>query len=159
MSGHEFANLAPVAIVVLFIIGAIRRQLARGVARSPIVPQPPAAAKPAAPIPPRRRLAPALAPGARPVMPPVLPAAARVMPEPAMPQAMSAESAFPTIDLSLPGTVSPAAARARRRIRTIGGGPPLGSPAWGANALLALEILGPPVSLRSGATLGAPHAF
>jgi hypothetical protein len=70
-----------------------------------------------------------------------------------------AAAAFPGLDLLLPGAGDLAVVAPRRRIRTVGGGAPMGSPGWGANAIVALEILGPPVSLRSGATLGAPHAF
>ena len=70
-----------------------------------------------------------------------------------------AAAAFPGLDLLLPGSGDLIIAAPRRRIRSIGGGAQLGSPGWAANAVVAMEVLGPPVSLRSGATLGAPHAF
>jgi hypothetical protein len=71
-----------------------------------------------------------------------------------------AEAAFPELDLSLPDAGGLSVSAPRRRVRrTAGGGPAVGSAAWAANAVVAMEILGPPVSLRSGATLGAPHAF
>jgi hypothetical protein len=94
-------------------------------------------------------------------MPPVLPATARVSITPSMAETLPAEAAaaFPALDLSLPDTPGVPSRTARRRVRTLGGGPAIGSAGWAANAILANEILGPPVSLRSGATLGVPHAF
>jgi hypothetical protein len=170
MSGHDFGSVLPLVLVAIFVISAVRRQLRRlnnppafadrTATRSPIVSPPPPA-----PAPPRRRLAsPPLAwpatPRPLPTTPRPAPAAAELAALPPMPELLTAEDAFPSFDFSLPGTVRPAAVTAaRRRLRSIGGGPAPGSPGWGANAVLALEVLGPPVSLRSGATLGAPHAF
>lgn len=152
---NGLGNLVPLLIWGVFVIAAVRRwskrakvPVARGTAAAPV------AAEPLA----RRRLA---APATRPTMPPVLPATARVAITPSMAETLPAEAAaaFPGLDLSLPGSDGLSSAAPRRRIRTVGGGPPLGSPGWAANAIVAAEILGPPVSLRSGATLGAPHAF
>jgi hypothetical protein len=71
--------------------------------------------------------------------------------------------AFSILDLTLPDAGGPAPpaplAPLRRRGRSMLGTGVPGSAAWGAGAIVAMEILGPPVSLRSGATLGAPHAF
>lgn len=69
-----------------------------------------------------------------------------------------AAAAFPVLDLTLPGDAPDALAPVRARRRAPRGGF-VGSAGWSANAIVALEVLGPPVSLRSGATLGAPHAF
>lgn len=74
--------------------------------------------------------------------------------------APSAAEAFSVLDLTLPDAQGPAQpAPVRRRGRSMLGTGVPGSAEWGAAAIVALEILGPPVSLRSGATLGAPHAF
>ena len=70
-----------------------------------------------------------------------------------------AAAAFPALDLSLPDTPGVPTAAGKRRVRAIGGGAPFGSPAWAANAIVANEILGTPVGLRAGATVGVPHAF
>jgi hypothetical protein len=105
----------------------------------------------------RRRLAPPQT--KRPVMPPPV---TRETIVPSMAETLPAEAAaaFPGLDLSLPDAGGVGAVFApRRRKRTLGGGPALGSPGWAANAIVAYEVLGPPVSLRPGATLGAPHAF
>jgi cell division septation protein DedD len=157
MSSHGVGNLVTIALAVIFIVSAIRRQLSRvgaPAARAPVVPSPPL--EPLA----RRRLAPPQA--KRPLVPPAVPPPARVTIVPSMAETLPAEAAaaFPALDLSLPDTPGvPAATGPRRRLRSIGAGPALGSPGWGVNAVLATEILGPPVSLRAGATLGAPHAF
>jgi hypothetical protein len=66
---------------------------------------------------------------------------------------------FPAIDLSLPGA-EPAMGNPRRPAeRATGGGPAIGSRAWAASGIVALEVLGLPVALRSGATFGVPRAF
>jgi hypothetical protein len=68
-------------------------------------------------------------------------------------------AAFPELDFSLPGS-EPAAVNARRPAPRAGGkAPAIGSRAWAANAIVAIEVLGPPVALRSGATAGVPRAF
>jgi hypothetical protein len=158
VSDFGLFNLAPY-LTALFIAAAIwrrfsrrrgRRAAERAAARSPIVPAP----RPAAPA--RRRLS------EGPVLPPVLPETARVtVPAARTADTLPAEAAaaFPALDLSLGDAPEPGRALARRRRRGIGGTAAPGSRAWGANAVLALEILGPPVSLRPGATLGVPHAF
>lgn len=154
-------SLFGLAIWVLFIIVAARRVF-KGVARPPKASRHAltAAPQPVAPQAARRRLAPA---PARPVVAQVFPAPApRAAIAPSMAETLPAEAAaaFPALDLSLgdaPG--SKAASVRRRRLRTFGGGPAAGSPGWAANAIVAMEVLGPPVSLRSGATLGAPHVL
>jgi hypothetical protein len=71
-----------------------------------------------------------------------------------------AADAFPGLDLTLPDADAPAVLAVARRAGNVFRGNRLpGRAGWGANAIVAMEILGPPVSLRSGATLGAPHAF
>jgi hypothetical protein len=151
MNEHTIGNLLPVVIMLFFVISAMMKRMARGSKPA----EPPAPATP----PPRRRLAPPQA--VRPVMPPVLPAPARVAMVPSMAETLPAEAAaaFPALDLSLPDTPGIPSPARRRRVRTLGGGPAIGSPGWAANAILANEILGPPVALRSGATVGVPHAF
>ena len=67
--------------------------------------------------------------------------------------------AFPGLDLTLPSADQPVAFRTVRRPAPVFRGTAPGSRAWGVQAIVAMEVLGPPVSLRSGATLGAPHAF
>jgi hypothetical protein len=59
-----------------------------------------------------------------------------------------AELSFPVLDLSLPGTPAAATSTVRR--------PP---PRWAVNAVIAAEVLGPPLALRPAATLGEPRAF
>jgi hypothetical protein len=163
MSDHGLGNLLPVAIMAFFVFTTMWKRMAAGskraaaeaaVAQMPVVPRPP----PQAPA--RRRLAPLAV--VRPVVAQVFPASVRVPLTPSMAETLPAEAAaaFPGLDLSLPGTPGvPSPATRVRRFRTLGGGPAVGSAGWAANAVLALEILGPPVSLRSGATLGVPHAF
>lgn len=152
MNDFGLANLAPY-LTAFFIVAALWRRLARGPRRPPVrVPAAPAAARPAA----RRRLS------EGPIPPPAAPLTARAaVPAPRMAETLPAEAAaaFPALDLSLGDAPERATALAQRRRRGIGGAAALGSRAWGANALVALEVLGPPVSLRSGATLGVPHAF
>jgi hypothetical protein len=58
------------------------------------------------------------------------------------------EASFPVLDLTLPGTPAAAATAVRR--------PP---PRWAVNAVIAAEVLGPPLALRPPATLGEPRAF
>lgn len=150
-------NLVPLLIWGVFVIAAIRRWSKRRPPPPPVRNAAPPAAEPLV----RRRLA-NVAPAARPIEPPVLsPPAPRVTITPSMAETLPAEAAaaFPGLDLSLPDANGPGTAAPRRRMRNVGGGPALGSPAWAANAIVAAEILGPPVSLRPGATLGAPHAF
>ena len=157
---HGIGGLLPVIIWGLFIVAAIRRWTkARAVPPAPppdaIVPVRPAVS-PEQPLA-RRRLAPPAA--VRPAVAPALATPARAPLVPSMADTLPAEAAaaFPGLDLSLPGL--PGGTVRRRPLRSVGGGPPIGSPAWAANAIVAAEILGPPVSLRPGATLGAPHAF
>jgi hypothetical protein len=79
---------------------------------------------------------------------------------PPMGYVAEAAAAFPGLDLTLPDAEAPGApVQPRRAGRTFRGNVMPGERGWGANAVVAMEILGPPVSLRSGATLGAPHAF
>ncbi len=162
---HGGGNLVPVFIWGLFVVVAIRRWF-KGRARIAAASPPPAprtaAPPPAAPAPAvRRRLAPPAPP--RPVasQPFTAPLAATAATAPTMGETLPAEAAaaFPALDLSLPGTPGVPAAAGRRRVRTIGGGAAVGSPAWAANAVIANEILGTPVGLRPGATVGIPHAF
>jgi hypothetical protein len=164
MNGHGFGNLAPLVIMAIFVVTALWKRMTRAsrtaaAAAQPVFPRLPMDPDPPQ-VQPRRRLA---APAAtRPVMPPVLPATARVSTiVPSMAETLPSEAAaaFPTLDLSLPDTPGVPSRTVRRRLRTLGGGPPIGSPGWVANAILASEIIGSPVSLRSGATLGVPHAF
>ena len=162
MTSHVIGNLVTSVLAVVFIVGATRRQL-KSLGKAPAAPRPAAPPWPAVEAPgpvTRRRLAPPVA--ARPATAPAVPARGRAGIAPSMAETLPAEAAaaFPGLDLSLgDGDLPGAPAPARRRLRVIGGGPPLGSPGWGANAVLAMEILGPPVSLRPGATLGVPHAF
>jgi hypothetical protein len=164
----HLGNLVPVIIWGLFVVVAIRRWFKRVAAPA----APPAPARAAAPArtaapapavtapPPRRRLAPPAAPRPVAVQPFSVPAPATTVAT--MGETLSAEAAaaFPALDLSLPDTPGvPATAGRRRRVRTIGGGAAIGSPAWAANAIIANEILGTPVGLRPGATVGIPHAF
>jgi len=158
MTFQVLVNLVPIIVVALIVSGAIRRQLAR---LSP----PPLPVQQAQPPAQRRRLAPP--PAVRLVAAPSAAAlsggaANRVGIVPSMAETLPAEAAaaFPGLDLTLGDTPGVATARgARRLIRTRGGGPAIGSPGWGLNAVVAMEILGPPVSLRSGATVGAPHVL
>jgi hypothetical protein len=166
MNEHGLPNLAPLAIMAFFVITAMWRRFSAGskraaaelaAARPPVIPKPAMAVEPLA----RRRLSPPQT--TRPAVPAARPQTLREAITPSMAQTLPAEAAaaFPGLDLSLPDAGGSGAAftAKRRRIRTFGGGPAIGSPAWAANAIVANEILGPPVSLRSGATLGAPHAF
>jgi hypothetical protein len=154
---HVFGTLVPIIVWGLFIVAAVRRWSKRRAvpATRPIAPAPPAGADQLLA---RRRLAPRQS--IRPVIPAPVPVRA-AGPAPTMAETLPAEAAaaFPGLDLSLPGADAVGLGAPRRRMRRVGSGPPLGSPAWAANAIVANEILGPPVSLRSGATLGAPHAF
>jgi hypothetical protein len=159
----HLGNLAPVLIWGIFVVAAISRWAKRNAraAAPPPVPARTAAPPPAAPAPPvRRRLAPPAAP--RPVVAQTFAAPSPAVSTATMGETLPAEAAaaFPALDLSLPDTPGvPAAAGRRRRVRTIGGGAAIGSPAWAANAIIASEILGTPVGLRPGATVGIPHAF
>jgi hypothetical protein len=102
----------------------------------------------------------AAAPVQRPAPPvPARAPAERRPPAAARPLGVEALAAFPVLDLTLPDAEVPGRAAPRRRGRSMLGTGIPGSPGWGAGAIVALEILGPPVSLRAGATLGAPHAF
>jgi hypothetical protein len=159
---HELPNLGPLIFTVLFVAAAVWRRVRRSGgspprtrSRSPIVPVPrtsaPAAA-PAAARPARRRLAEPAVPAAPPPRP-------RPTFAPAMGDMLSNEAAaaFPVLDLSLGDEPDgmPAAPRPRSR-RT---GARIGSRGWGVNAIVAAEVLGTPVGLRPGATVGVPHAF
>lgn len=164
MTDHWLSNLGPI-VTFLIVLAALarrtrwgdrpRRQPAAG--RNSLVPTRTAAASPPAAAPPlaRRRLA------APPAPAPAAPPRPRPAPAPAMGDMGPAEAAaaFPALDLSLgDGGVPGAAVAPRRRARGIAGAA-VGSRAWGANAIVAAEILGTPVGLRPGATVGVPHAF
>jgi hypothetical protein len=59
------------------------------------------------------------------------------------------EPEFPLLDLTLPGAAAGAAAPPRRA-----------APGWAVKAVIAAEVLGPPLALRPPpATLGEPRAF
>jgi hypothetical protein len=159
---HGGGNLVPLFIWGLFVVVAIRRWLKR---RAPAAP-PPAPVRTATPAPAaaaplvRRRLAPPATPRPLAAQPFSVPAPATSAPTMAETLPAEAAAAFPALDLSLPDTPGVLAAGGkRRRVRTIGGGAAIGSPAWAANAIIANEILGTPVGLRAGATVGIPHAF
>jgi hypothetical protein len=59
-----------------------------------------------------------------------------------------AELTFPPLDLSLPGAPAVAAPPPRRAAAN-----------WARSAVIAAELLGPPLALRPPATLGEPRAF
>lgn len=143
-----FSSILTSAIAVFIIVGLARR-LGRRIPRVPAV----RTAAPA-PRPVRRRLAEPPAPA------PVKAASTRAPIVPAMGDMLSAEAAaaFPSLDLSLGEPGAPAGAPKRRPRRAIGG-IPIDSPGWGAGAVVAAEVLGTPVGLRAGATVGVPHAF
>jgi hypothetical protein len=150
MNGHGIVNLAPFAIVAFFVATALwKRMTRRG--------NPSASATAPRPVYPRLPMDPD-PPQVQPVRPPAARVSA-IMPSKAETLPAGAAAAFPTLDLSLPDMPGVPSRTVRRRVRTLGGGPPIGSPGWAANAILAGEIIGSPVSLRSGATLGVPHAF
>jgi hypothetical protein len=160
---HGISSLVPLAVWGLFLVVAVRRWIKRAArptakpsyARSAAAPPQPPLVLPA-----RRRLAPA-AP-VRPVPSQTFPAAVRPASTPTMAETLPAEAAaaFPALDLSLPDTPVAVAARVPRRgARGNAGGPAFGSRAWLTNAIIANEILGTPVGLRPGATVGIPHAF
>jgi hypothetical protein len=159
--GH---NLGPI-VMFLFVLAALVRRMrgpgrsrAAQPARSSIVPAPRTTAAPppaAAARPVRRRLAEPAVVAPPPPRPPTTLA-------PAMSDMLSNEAAaaFPLLDLSLgDGSPSGATVATRRRARNIAGGAAIGSRGWGVNAIVAAEILGTPVGLRPGATVGVPHAF
>jgi hypothetical protein len=160
---HGAGNLVPVFIWGLFVVVAIRRWFKRSVPppeppRPAVVPIPVAQA---APAPVRRRLAPPAVPRSIAAQTFAAPSPPPAPPPPTMGQTLPAEAAaaFPALDLSLPDTPGVPAPARRRRVRSIGGGAAFGSPGWAANAIVANEILGTPVGLRPGATVGIPHAF
>jgi len=70
-----------------------------------------------------------------------------------------AAAAFPVLDLSLGDDALPGSAPVKRRAARGFGGAPIGSRGWGPGAIVTAEILGTPVGLRPGATVGVPHAF
>jgi hypothetical protein len=144
------------AIVAFFVIANLWKRFSKAVAQAG-----PAAAVPAAA--PRRRPVPQRAPvpPARPASPAVAPRPSAPLPMPGLADAFPAEAAaaFDGLDLSLPDAGVSAPAAARRRRRTIGSAAVLGSRGWGAGAIVAMEVLGPPVAVRPGATLGASHAL
>jgi hypothetical protein len=155
---HGLGNLIPLLVWGLFLIAAVRRWSKR----RPPLPAANAAGSVATQAPlARRRLAPTpAAPAKRPPAAAVPPPAVRTPIAPSMADTLPAEAAaaFPALDLSLPGGSLPVGAP-RRRSRTAAGGAPLGSARWAADAIVAAEVLAPPLSLRPGATLGAPQAF
>jgi hypothetical protein len=162
---HGLGNLIPIAVIAFFVIAniwkrfstaTVRREAQAAAAQPPIAPRVTGPA-PAAAVPPRRRLAPPSSPNVpaaapQPVRPQPLPVAADAFPP-------EAAAAFAALDLSLPDAGAQAAFAVRRRVRPAVAGALLGSRGWGPGAIVALEVLGPPVSIRSGATLGAPHAL
>ncbi|MGA2394796.1 MAG: hypothetical protein ABSH03_15745 [Candidatus Lustribacter sp.] len=166
MNDSGLHNLAPLVFTVIFVVAALARRMRRPggprperkAAGNSLVPPPRTAAAPppaAAARPVRRRLAePATPPPPTPQVRPTL--------APAMGDMLSNEAAaaFPALDLSLgDGSPANAGAAARPRARRITGGAAIGSRGWGVNAIVAAEILGTPVGLRPGATVGVPHAF
>ena len=179
MTPNEIINGVAVFVGALIVISQVIKRIgasaAKAVAASPAVAaaQAPTAAKPA-PLVPRRRL---VMPGPD-AFTTVAAGAVPFAPRPAQPMGtigavprqarddmrlrddLGAADAFPGLDLTLPDADAPAVLAVPRRAgRTFRGNVMPGAKAWGANAVVAMEILGPPVSLRSGATLGAPHAF
>jgi hypothetical protein len=146
-----WGNLLPIAIGVFFFASLLRRMGRRAGQTRGVPARVPA---PAPPRPVRRRLSepPAAAPAT------VVSVRAPIVP--AMSDMLSAEAAaaFPALDLSLGDIGTPAGAPKRRARRAVGG-IPIGSRGWGANAIVAAEVLGTPVGLRPGATVGVPHAF
>jgi hypothetical protein len=154
-----WGNLLPIAVVAFFFAAFLRR-LGRRVERGRAVtaPAPPSTSglqNWSTPRPVRRRLAEPQA-----AAPVTVGTAARAPIVPAMGDMLSAEAAaaFPALDLSLGDIGAPPGAPKRRVRRTVGG-MPIGSRGWGASAVVASEVLGTPVGLRSGATVGVPHAF
>lgn len=59
-----------------------------------------------------------------------------------------ADLTFGLLDLALPGTPGAAAVPVRRA-----------APGWAVNAVIAAEVIGPPLALRPAATPGEPRAF
>jgi hypothetical protein len=173
----HIGNYAPIAVIAFFIIANLWKRFSnatvqaeqaaadappvapRVTAPAPSAPAPVAARAPSAP-PPRRRLVQQSAP----LLPPVaalLPSPQPAMPAPVLADAFPAEAAaaFDVLDLSLPGAGVAAVTGAGRPRRTIGSAAVLGSRGWGPGAIVAMEVLGPPVAVRPGATLGASHAL
>jgi hypothetical protein len=152
MNVHGIINGILIFVAALLVIGQVIKKLGGSGAPAPS-PGAGVPVRPAAKTTPRR---PALVTGT----PRSLPVAA--VPRQARDDMqLGAADAFPVLDLTLPDADAPAGAivQPRRAGRTFRGNVMPGERGWGANAVVALEILGPPVSLRSGATLGAPHAF
>jgi hypothetical protein len=90
---------------------------------------------------------------ARAPIPPPRPAVRRAVPP--VPAA-----SFADVDLTLPDADSAfAPTPKRRRVRVAGGVPALGSRAWAANAVIAMEVLSAPVALRGSATPDGPRAL
>ena len=156
MNEHTIVNgIFAVIAIAVFAVRAFRKvaaspAAANGPARTPAIP----AGIGSAPATTRIRRQPIDQPATAPTGLAERPAAA-----PRTPFAPAGE-AFSMLDLTLPdaaGAAQPVPAPRRGR-SMLGTGAP-GSAGWGAGAIVALEILGPPVSLRPGATLGAPHAF
>ncbi|HEV8023057.1 MAG TPA: hypothetical protein VGP41_17400 [Candidatus Lustribacter sp.] len=142
-----WGNLLPIAVAVFFFASLVRRLSRRAErVRAPRAPAP-------APRPVRRRLS-------EPAAPAPVTVSVRAPIVPAMSDMLSAEAAaaFPALDLSL-GDIGTAPGAPKRRARRALGGLAIGSRGWGANAIVAAEVLGTPVGLRSGATVGVPHAF
>jgi len=172
----HIGNYAPIAVIAFFIIANLWKrfsnatvQAERAAAAAPPAVAPrvtgpaPAAPGPASVLPLRRRLVgpsgPALPP---PVTAPTLAPPPRApLPVAAVADAFPAEAAgaFAGLDLSLPDTGLPGVPSDRTPRRTIGSAAVLGSRGWGAGAIVAMEVLGPPVAVRPGATLGASHAL
>lgn len=137
----QLAGLVVILAVVRRLLRARSARPARRPPRSSIVP----AARPAA-----AQVVPAAAPRRR---------LSEPRPVPAAPP-LEAAGAFAGVDLSLgDGALPDAASPRRRRLRAVAGAAPIGSRGWGTSAIVAAEVLGPPVALRSGATVGVPHAF
>jgi hypothetical protein len=175
----HIGNYAPIAVIAFFIIAnlwkrfstATVRAEAKAAAPPPAAPRVtapaprPAAAKPAAVLPLRRRLPQQSVP----ILPPVAtaPPPRAPLPAPVLPPGRAVADAYPAeaagafagLDLSLPDAGAPAVFAARPARRTIGSAAVLGSRGWGAGAIVAMEVLGPPVAVRPGATLGASHAL
>jgi hypothetical protein len=164
----HIGNYAPIAVIAFFIIANLWKRFSTATVR--------AEAKAAAPPPAAPRVTAAVLPLRRrlpqqsvPILPPVAtaPPPRAPLPAPVLPPGRAVADAYPAeaagafagLDLSLPDAGAPAVFAARPARRTIGSAAVLGSRGWGAGAIVAMEVLGPPVAVRPGATLGASHAL